>query len=287
MKQIAAAAMGLTFAAITASGQTTNYSQEQHIHTALNHLTVVELGEPVTTIAVANPDAFSVEHHGDKVFLKPAREKESTNLFIWTATRQLSYELDPAGDVASLNVVICELPPSGAQATVGQTASLGAAHDDAEIQKIASVVLTQAMLGSQDIAHDEPKVARGRVNVELNQVFRGKEATYIRYSIANTTDHPYRVTTPDVAAMLPTQMPAPLASLRNHQLRQSFADDFKAKRGQPLTVVSADISAKDLAPGQSVTGVVGVRNAQTNPPQLFELHFGTDSTLPVTAEAVL
>src|ERR1700724_2646761 len=160
MKQIAAAAMGLTFAAMTASGQTTYYSQQQHIHTALNHLTVVELGELVTTIAVANPDAFSVEHHGDKVFLKPAREKESTNLFIWTATRQLSYELDPARDVAGMNVDIHDLPPS------------------------------QAMLGSKDSARDEPKVARGRVNVELNQVFRAKEATYIRYSIANTTDHP-------------------------------------------------------------------------------------------------
>ncbi len=287
MKQIAAAAMGMTFAAMAASAQTTNYNQEQHIHTALNHLTVIEVGEPVTTIAVANPDAFSVEHHADKVFLKPAREKESTNLFIWTATRQLSYELDPAGDVASMNVVLRELPPSGARAETGQTASVTAAPDDVGIQKIASLVLTQAMLGSQDIVHDEPKGDKGRVNVELNQVFRAKDATYIRYSIANTTDHPYRVTTPDIQAMLPTQMPAPLASLKNHQLRQAFADNFKAKRGQPLTMVSADTSAKDVAPGESVTGVVSVRNAQTNPPQLFELHFGTDVARPVTAEAVL
>ena len=29
------------------------------LHTALNHLTVVEMGEPVTSFAVANPDAFS------------------------------------------------------------------------------------------------------------------------------------------------------------------------------------------------------------------------------------
>ena len=287
MKHIAAAAMGLTFAAVTASAQNTNYNQEQHIHTALNHLTVIEVGEPVTTIAVANPDAFSVEHHGDKVFLKPAREKESTNLFIWTGTRQLSYELDPAGDVATMNVVIRELPPTGARAATGQTAYGTVTPDEAEIQKIASLVLTQAMLGSEDIAHDEPKVAKGRVNVELNQVFRAKDATYIRYSIANTTDHTYRATTPDIQTMLPTQMPAPLASLKNHQLRQAFEDNFKAKRGQPLTVMSADTSAKDLAPGQSVTGVVSVRNAQTNPPQLFELHFGTDVARPVTADAVL
>lgn len=63
--------------------------------------------------------------------------------------------------------------------------------------------------------------------------------------------------------------------------------NFRAKAGQPLTVVSAESSARDVAPGETVTGVVSVKNAQTNPPQLFQLQFGTDTTRPVTADAVL
>jgi hypothetical protein len=143
------------------------------------------------------------------------------------------------------------------------------------------------MLGSQDIVRDDTKLASGRVDVALQQVFRAADATYIRYSISNRTNHPYRLTTPDVTTLLPTQMPQALASLKNHQIRQSLADNFRAKAGQPLTVVSAESSARDVAPGETVTGVVSVRNAQTNPPQLFQLQFGTDTSRPVAADAVL
>jgi Conjugal transfer protein len=283
MKEITAAAMGLTFAALTASAQTINYSQIPHIHTSLDHLTVVELGEPITTVAVANPDALSVEHHGDKVFLKPTRQQESTNLFIWTATRQLAYEVDPAGDVSKMNVVVGAIPSNH----VAVRTQAKAEPDDTEINRIAGLVLTRAMLGSQDIVRDDTKLASGRVDVALQQVFRAADATYIRYSISNRTNHPYRLTTPDVMALLPTQIPQTLASLKNHQLRPSLADNFRAKAGQPLTVVSAESSARDVAPGETVTGVVSVKNAQTNPPQLFQVQFGTDTTRPVTADTVL
>jgi hypothetical protein len=283
MKEITAAAMGLTFAALTASAQTINYSQIPHIHTSLDHLTVVELGEPITTVAVANPDALSVEHHGDKVFLKPTRQQESTNLFIWTATRQLAYEVDPAGDVSKMNVVVGAMPSN----SVAVRTQANAEPDDPEINRIAGLVLTRAMLGSQDIVRDDTKLANGRVDVALQQVFRAADATYIRYSISNRTNHPYRLTTPDVTTLLPTQMPQTLASLKNHQLRPPLADNFRAKPGQPLTVVSADSSARDLAPGETATGVVSVKNANSNPPQLFQLQFGTDTTRPVTADAVL
>jgi type IV secretory pathway VirB9-like protein len=84
--------------AVAAAGaQTTSQSQIRHIETSLNHLTVLEFGESVTTLAIADSDSFQVERHGDKVFVKPLREGVSTNLFVWTASRELTYELDPAG----------------------------------------------------------------------------------------------------------------------------------------------------------------------------------------------
>jgi protease II len=86
------------------------------------------------------------------------------------------------------------------------------------------------MLGSQDIVHDDTKLANGRVDVALQQVFRAADATYIRYSISNRTNHPYRLTTPDVMTLLPTQMPQTLTGLKNHQLRPSLADNFRAKQ---------------------------------------------------------
>src|SRR5579862_5464279 len=66
------------------------------VQTAMNHLTVIEVGEPVTTVAVGAPQSFKVERRENKVFIQPLVESVSTNLFIWTASTRLNYELVPA-----------------------------------------------------------------------------------------------------------------------------------------------------------------------------------------------
>ena len=66
------------------------------VETAKDHLTVIELGEPVTMVAVGNQSAFLVERRGNKVFVKPTEEGAQTNLFIWTGTGRYAYELIPA-----------------------------------------------------------------------------------------------------------------------------------------------------------------------------------------------
>ncbi len=98
--------LSLALVAAAAGAQTTSQSQIRHIETSLNHLTVLEFGESVTTLAIADPDSFQVERHDDKVFVKPLREGVSTNLFVWTASRELSYELDPAGQLAQMDVLV-------------------------------------------------------------------------------------------------------------------------------------------------------------------------------------
>src|SRR6478609_10071190 len=62
-----------------------------HVATALDHLTVLEFGEPVTMAAAGSP-AFQIERHEDKVFIKPLKTGVSTDLFVWTASRRCAYE---------------------------------------------------------------------------------------------------------------------------------------------------------------------------------------------------
>ena len=149
--------ISLALAAAAAGAQTTSQSQIRHIETSLNHLTVLEFGESVTTLAIADPDSFQVERHDDKVFVKPLREGVSTNLFVWTASRELSYELDPAGQLAAMDVLVRTEPAPNPHAS----AQASAEPSDAEIRKIASLVLTQAMMGVEDIAHDADKARHG------------------------------------------------------------------------------------------------------------------------------
>jgi hypothetical protein len=275
--------ISLVLAAAFAGAQTTSQSQIRHVETSLNHLTVLDFGEPVTTLAVADPDSFQVERHDDKVFIKPLREGVSTNLFVWTASRQISYELDPAGPLATMDVLIRTEPAPKPNAV----ARASGEPTGAEIRKIASLVLTQAMMGVEDIAHDSSKPSSDQVRVDLEQVYRAKDQIYIRYSITNQTKAPFRLTTPDVYAPLPTQRPISLISLRNHQLSPQTFGAFKAKLGSSLTVVQAESTIRDLAPGQKTTGVLSIGSSQSNPPQLYQLNFGTDQGRSLTVEAVL
>ncbi len=272
--------IALAATSLSTCAQTTNFNQIQHIETALNHLTVVDLGEPVTNLAVAEPDAFEIERHDDKVLIEPLREGVSTNLFIWTATRQLNYEIDPAGDLAKMNVVVRNAPQPIARVATPE-------DDERKIQKIASFVLTQALIGTENIAHDSSKPPANAVLVELNQVFRSKSDLYIRYTITNQSKSPFRITTPDVYQPEPTQTPISMLSLRNHQLSSQTFAAFKSKQGATVVVTGAESQAKDLATGQKSTGVISIHGSQSNPPQLYQLRFGSSQSGVVTAETVL
>ena len=124
--------ISLALAVAAAGAQTTSQSQIRHIETSLNHLTVLEFGESVTTLAIADPDSFQVERHDDKVFVKPLREGVSTNLFVWTASRELSYELDPAGQLAAMDVLVRTEPapkPACQRAGFGRAVGRGDSQD--------------------------------------------------------------------------------------------------------------------------------------------------------------
>jgi hypothetical protein len=89
------------------------------LKTALDHLTVVELGEPVLQVAVGSP-AFKVEWRENKVFIQPMDPGAASNLFIWTASQRLNYELEPAGAVADMDFAI-DQPPIHSEAILSST----------------------------------------------------------------------------------------------------------------------------------------------------------------------
>ena len=84
---------------------TPNRDRVVPIHTALDHLTVIEVGEPVVTVATGSA-AFKVEWRENKVFVEPTEPGVSTNLFIWTASSRMNYELESAGEVGMMDFAI-------------------------------------------------------------------------------------------------------------------------------------------------------------------------------------
>src|SRR5580692_10508904 len=107
--------ISLSFLVVTASAwpawgqkvevQKPDRGQILHIQTALNHLTVLEMTEPVSTVAVGSP-VFKVEWRENRVFIQPTELNAATNLFVWTASGRFNYELDPAGSVPQMDFAI-------------------------------------------------------------------------------------------------------------------------------------------------------------------------------------
>jgi hypothetical protein len=278
MRLILLAALAAT--SLAASGQTTNFNQISHIETALNHLTVIDLGEPVANLAVAEPDAFEIERHDDKVFIKPIKEGISTNLFVWTQSRQLAYEVDPAGDVSKMNVVIRNAPPQALRA-----ASVD--EIERETNVVASRVLAQAFVGAEDLIRDGARSLPNVVQIELNQVYRSNSDIYLRYTIVNLSSEPFRITTPNVYQPMPTQLPVSVLSLRDHQISGKTFASFKAALGEPISLSGAQTKFQDVPPGQRSSGVISFHCTPNDRPQLYQLRFGSSQSGPITAETVL
>src|SRR5207237_8909246 len=88
------------------------------VETAPNHLSVIELAEPVTEVA-AGSSSYKNEWRGNKVFVQPLDPEATTILLIWTASGRLSYELVPAPSVEQMHFAIDQEPsPSAAKVAI-------------------------------------------------------------------------------------------------------------------------------------------------------------------------
>lgn len=266
--------------ALTAKAQNINFADVQHIHTALNHLTVIDLGEPIQFIAAADPDSFQIERAGDKVLLQPLRDGVSTNLILWTASRQVSYELDAPGDAQKMNVLVRSLPASIRTAASAST--------EKERQRIAAAATTRALLGAQDIVADRTaKTPSNAVTASIVRVLHTSEGTYLQYEVTNHSATPFRVTIPTVVQLAPTQVPISLLALRNHQLSPQTLGDFKTKINGSPAMVAGQTQQSDIQPGVSTSGYVLIRTSGETSPEIYQLDFGTTATGPLLEAVVI
>jgi hypothetical protein len=76
------------------------------VHTAVGHLTVLDLDAPIEKVA-AESNAFHVEWRGQTVFVYAGQPGVATNVFVWTKQGRVIYELLPAtADIAQMDVSI-------------------------------------------------------------------------------------------------------------------------------------------------------------------------------------
>src|SRR5262249_3553230 len=160
------------------------------VQTALNHLTVIEVAEPVATVAVGSPQAFKVERRENKVFIQPLQEGLSTNLFIWTASTRLNYKLVPAiSDARPMDFAIDYRQPERQAALQPKPAPVPAAKEPA-------LPIEMLLRGTPVKQVGFPRSDSKRVDVLIRDVYRTENQVFIRYTIENRTGSLYRASTP-------------------------------------------------------------------------------------------
>jgi Conjugal transfer protein len=269
----------LTMYAVVTAADELKFSQPApgeviHVATALDHLTVLEFGEPVTMAAAGNP-AFQIERHEDKVFIKPLKAGVSTDLFIWTASRRFAYELEPPGEVKNMNFAVDNRVPTPKPASDSKE----------QMNDIADMMFTRAFLGAERVDSTSIRDAKDRITVRIEHVFQSRNTLYIHYSIRNQSARPYRVTTPVIAEVLAPKATISVMSFHHVQLDDQTIRRLGELGERPLSPSRAEVDKQDLHPGEETQGVVAIRE-QVVAPTIFQLTFGSLGPRKVQATLV-
>jgi hypothetical protein len=250
-------------------------SDVTHVATAIDHLTVLEFGEPVT-LAAAGSTAFQIERHEDKVFIKPLKSGASTDLFVWTASRRFTYELEAPGESKNMSFAVDSRIP----------APKPVPDSSAHLEEVADMMLTRALLGAERVDTSSIKEERGGVTVRVDRIFQARNTLYIQYSVRNQSPRPYRVGTPTLTEAVAPHTAVSIISLQRMQLDEQFLRKLGDLRERSLTPMRAEVEKPDLPPGEETQGVIAIREPVSRP-TIFQLTFDPQGSHKVQATMVL
>ena len=249
--------------------ETNDGSQIVHLKTALNHLTVIELREPVIQVATGS-QSFKVEWRENKVFVQPSEPDVSTNLFIWTTSQRLNYELEPAGAVVSMDFAVDQM---FVPVITPKPASVAPPHPSP----------SEVLLAGKPVKLESAKPTKKPVEVVIRDLYERDGRVLVRYSVRNRGTHAYDVTTPQVYALTGARYPQSLYSLVDSQLGDQEAARLTIKQEAPVPVLEGHVQSSHLAPGQESVGVVAVRLPASTEPTVLRFQFADDDRERIAA----
>ena len=274
----------IVFATVTAFGQKIEIQKLDRnkitrLGTTQNHLSVIELGEPVTQVA-AGSSSFKIEWRENKVFIQPLEPEATTNLFIWTTSGRLSYELVPADSVEQMHFAIDQDPGIG-HASKEKVVEQATAVEQPKVP--AAMLIESTPVKPVGSSKNHRKVA-----IVLQDVYRKDGRVYLRYAIVNGSRTAYLPAAPEVFTLNSPRAQQSLIPLVNSQLAGEYQLKWEDEARVP--VVHTEIQAPVVRPGQTARGVVAFELPSSNKQgvrTVVKLAFPADAAGTVSAVLVL
>lgn len=258
--------------------QKTDRARIMRVETALNHLTVIEMADPVEQVA-AGSASFKVEWRANKVFVQPLEPDAATNLFIWTRSgSRLSYELVPAGSVEKMHFAIDEEPAVATAVVAPQPAA-------APVERPA--IPGEMLYRSLPVQFAGSPGSKRRITVLLRDLYENDGKVYLRYEIRNDGQVAYQPGAPVVYRLNGAHGAQSLYGLRRTQLADSLANRVTAKWRDELEVAHFEVAADMVAPGRETIGFVAFERPASSGPTVLRLKFPGDRDQEVVATLVL
>ncbi|MBV9483578.1 MAG: hypothetical protein JO249_22925 [Acidobacteria bacterium] len=258
----------------------TDRKQIIRLKTALGHLTVIELGEPVLEVASGSP-SYRVQWRENKVFIQPTETEARTNLFIWTPNERLNYELEPASSVGDMDFAIDQnlVDPDPVVSSGTQP-------------KAAPPSISDVLLEVRPVRMQSPHGALP-VEVRISDVYEKDGQLLVRYTVFNGSTDPYSLRSPQVFHLDRVRASQSLYSLTNSQLSEELASKLKVEHRTPVRVLYQQLPLLTVLPGASATGIIALALASSSQPTVLSFQFpgrviprGARSSHPITAYLV-
>jgi hypothetical protein len=257
--------------------QKLDHGQILHVQTALNHLTVLEMTEAVSTVAVGSP-VFKVEWRENKVFIQPTEQNVATNLFVWTASGRFNYELDPAGSVPQMDFAIDQPVADRPIAPLSANRS----------GKPSGPSPAEVLIEAKPVRLNGSISDKNRVAVYLTDLLEHDGQIFIRYTIRNRTQKAYVPGAPQVVALNAPRYRESLYALSNSQLSADDAARLKFSGETAIEAANGEIRASQIEPGQETAGIVAIKLPPMHAkPTVLRLTFLGSPKGPITATLVL
>ena len=251
------------------------------VETAMNHLTVIELAEPVTLAAAGSP-SFKIERRENKVFIQPLEEGASTNLFIWTSSGRWNYELVPAVSVETMHFAVDQ--------QVAKTSETREPLASTADSKSSPSFAEEMLLLAKPIRNPGVKFGATQVAVFITDVLRKDDQLFIRYRIDNRSTHPYLAGQPEVFALRQAYSRISMHAYRYSQVGPDVEKGIRSRAKTRIAAVECDVPSEPLPPGEVATGILILPFPTPAPdpqPDILQFVFPVDGQKPTSLTLIL
>ncbi|MGC9292968.1 MAG: hypothetical protein ACP5EP_09655 [Acidobacteriaceae bacterium] len=260
----------------TVTTHTIAVGQVEKIATALHHISIISLPEPVRSAAIGS-DMVQMQWNGNQVLIEPLQEGVDTDLFVFIGHSSLTYEILPAGDPAKISYMVREIYPPLPPPPPGPSLE--------ERQRERDGLLGAILMTTTPIRAHKLNDKHQDIQVRIVNVSEDAHNYYVRLQALNRGGHAYRIQTPVVSKIDPAFGSNLAYEMVDQQISQHTFERFRLYNERALFTHGSTLVKQDMQPGESTQWIMAIDKPNVTP-RMYQFKFPDNAGNMVRAIAI-